>query len=84
MKRPLFFALFAVVTHLSGCSHFRKEPTIKESSTIAAETDENMRQRFVDRRASELVAQGVTAEAARTQAAAEYKARYSYTSSAKK
>jgi hypothetical protein len=84
MKRRLLFCLLTVTTLLAGCSHFKKEPKSKESSAIAADTDENLRLRFVNRRTEELVAQGIPAETARAQATAEYKARYSYTSSAQK
>jgi hypothetical protein len=84
MKQRSFFVLFATLVLLTSCSHFKKSQKPKENPAIAADTDENFRQRFVDKRAAELVAQGVSADAARTQAAEEFKARYGYTSAAKK
>ena len=84
MNSRLFLPLFALLALFSGCSHFKKHPKPKENSAIAADTDENFRQRFVEKRVGELVAQGVAAEAARAQANEEFKTRYSYTSAAKK
>jgi hypothetical protein len=84
MKRRLFFVFMAAVPLLAGCSLLRKNPKPKANPAIAADTDENFRQRFVERRAADLVAQGVGADAARAQAAEEFKARFGYTSAAKK
>lgn len=84
MKQRSFFVVCAALTLLTGCSHFKKSQKPKENPAIAADTDENFRQRFVDKRAADLVAQGVSADAARGQATEEFKARYGYTSAAKK
>jgi lipoprotein NlpI len=84
MKRRLFFVFSAVAVVATGCSHFKKNPKPKENPAIAADTDANFRQRFLIQRAGELVAQGLSEEAARVRAAEEFNARYGYTSSAKK
>ena len=84
MKRRLFFALLVAVPFLTGCSLLKRNPKPKENPAIAADTDENFRLRFVEKRTSELVAGGVAPQAARTQATEEFKVRYGYTSSAKK
>lgn len=84
MKQRSFFVVCAAVILSTGCSHFKKSQKPKENPAIAADTDENFRQRFVDKRAAELVTQGVAADAAKTQATEEFKARYGYTSAAKK
>ncbi|MEO7413319.1 MAG: hypothetical protein ABIZ81_08170 [Opitutaceae bacterium] len=84
MKRRLFFALLSMVALLSGCSFLKKNPKPKANPAIAADTDENFRQRFVERRTGELVTGGVAPETARAQATEEFKARYGYTSAAKK
>jgi len=84
MKQRALFLFLAVLTATAGCSHFKKSQKPKENPAIAADTDENFRQRFVDKRTAELEAQGVATNVARAQATEEFKARYSYTSAAKK
>ena len=69
---------------MPGCLFGKKHPKAKEQSAIAAETEESFRQRFVDKRSGELVAQGLNAEAARAQALEEFKVRYVYTTAAHK
>jgi hypothetical protein len=82
-KRSLFLLLIAA-TLVSGCFHFKKDRKPKENPAIAADTDENFRKRFIEKRTGELVTQGVSTEAAQGQATEEFKARYGYTSAAKK
>jgi hypothetical protein len=84
MKQRSFLVVCAAAALVTGCSHFKKSQKPKENPAIAADTDDNFRQRFVEKRAAELVVQGVSADAARAQATEEFKARYGYTSSAKK
>ena len=84
MKQRSLLVVFSTLILVTGCSHFKKNQKPKENPAIAADTDENFRQRFVEKRAAELVAQGVTAAAASTQAAEEFRVRYGYTSAAKK
>jgi hypothetical protein len=75
--------VFPALVLCPGCLHSKKNPKPKESA-IAAETEASFRQRFVDKRAGELVAQGLAAETARTQALEEFKVRYVYTTAAGK
>lgn len=82
--RPLLVALVLVATLGAGCSMLRKSSTPKESSALAAETDQILMQRWVEKRTAELVAQGQAEPAAKTQAVTEFRERYGYTSAAKK
>ena len=85
MKRRSLLVVSAALVLVTGCSHFKKTKKPKENPAIAADTDENFRQRYIEKRAAEIVvAGGVTAEAAKAQAAEEFKTRYGYTSAAKK
>ena len=84
MNRFSLVPLLLAVAFVPGCLHSKKNAKPKENPAIAAETDENFRIRFMDKRVAELTGQGVVAEAARAQAAEEFKARYGYTSAAKK
>ena len=83
--RPLLTCLALCAVLSAGCSMFsKKSATPKETKAPAAETEQLLRQRWVDKRAAELVAQGQSADAARTQATAEFKEHYGYISEPKK
>jgi hypothetical protein len=84
MKQSVLPTVFASVLLVTGCSHLKKNPKPAETTAIAADTDENFRQRFIEKRANELTAQGTAPAAARAQATEEFKTRYEYTSAAKK
>lgn len=68
----------------SGCLHGKKNAKPKESSAIAGDMESEFKRRFVDKRATELTAQGVTPEAARAQANEEFRVRYGATQAAGK
>jgi len=68
----------------SGCLFSKKAGRVKESSTIAADVEESFRQRWVAKRAAELVAQGTAADAAHTAAETEFRERFAYTLPAQK
>jgi len=80
-KRLIPSCLAAVVALSAGCMHSKKP---KENTSITGETEDTLKQRWIDKRTTELVAQGVTAEAARAQATTEFKAKYSFTGAAQK
>lgn len=82
--RPFLVTLVLAALLGSGCSVLKKSSTPRESSALAAETDQILMQRWLDKRSAELVAQGQSAEAAKTQAMTEFRERYGYTSAAKK
>lgn len=79
---PLLLAL--IVASCPGCLFSKKNPKPKENAAVASETEQALKQRFVDKRVGELVAQGVATDAARTQALEEFKHRYGYTGAAHK
>jgi hypothetical protein len=82
--RRLLLALLATATLLSaGCFHFKKSGA-KPNLGPAAEVEAEFKVRWVERRATELVAQGQNAEAARAQATAEFKERFGFTGAAQK
>lgn len=66
----------------SGCLFSKKTP--KENPAISSSVEEAFRVRWVEKRAAELVAKGTAAEAARTQADAEFRERYVFNNPIKK
>ncbi len=61
-----------------GCTFLHKSSKPKENTSISTETAENFRKRWVEKRSADLVAQGTAAEAARTQADAEFREKYDF------
>lgn len=89
MKRSLALPVLVLLAALSasGCHFFskdKKEKKPKENPAIATDTEESFKLRWIDRRAGELVAKGVAADAARQQAEAEFRENYKYTRAATK
>jgi hypothetical protein len=90
MKRLLLPTLAALVFLCAGCAlwPFGKKtasdapPKPKQSSKISTEVELEFRQRWTDKRASDLVAQGMTPEAAKAQALAEFRVQFAYTHAA--
>ena len=86
MKRLLTIVLAAVLAGCAGCHSFWKwkkkapDPTAETSKTLGADTEKQFMQRWIDKRAAELVSQGNTPENARAQAVAEYRKNFPYTS----
>lgn len=87
-KRFLPLAVLSAIVFLTGCSHLPfigkkfKHHTPKpaaESPHIATETEKEFQQRWVNKRANDLVSQGLTAEAARAQAMAEFDQKFAAT-----
>ena len=79
MKKVFLVAtLVALMPLAGGCSLFSKKARAKESTAIAGEVEATFRQRWVDKRAGELAAQGVAADAARAQAGREFDERYQF------
>ena len=66
MKRLPFLLLIVPVALLSACSHSKKKP--KENPAYASEVEEGFKQRWVEKRASELMALGLRPDLARQQA----------------
>ena len=84
MTRRLLLTLIATTAVFSaGCSMFKKSSS-KPKQGLASETESDFRNRWVDKRATELVAQGQTADAARAAATVEFKERFGFTGAAQK
>ena len=83
MTTPLFLCCLALAL-VPGCLSAKKSATPRDSGSIPTEVEENFRQRWVARRAAELVATGKAAEAARTEAEAEFRERYEFTKAGQK
>ena len=83
-QRLLLTSLCLAALLSSGCLFSKKTAAPKENPSIPGSVEESLRQRWVDKRVGELVAQGKTAEAARVQAAEEFRERYGYTGAAQK
>jgi hypothetical protein len=87
MTRPLLPILLGTTVLLTGgCNLFsrNKEAKPKETNAIASEVEAGFRQRWIDQRSAQLVTQGSTAEAARTQATNEFNERFAFTKDAQK
>jgi hypothetical protein len=84
MTKPLLLCVLAAAVALSsGCGMFsHKRP--KESSAIAADTEESLHKRYVEKRVAELTAQGKTPDVARSDAEAEFRERYAFALPTKK
>jgi hypothetical protein len=76
--------LITVLALCPGCVFSKKNSKPKENTAVATETEQTFKQRFVDKRATELTTQGIAPEDARTQALQEFRARYGYIGSAQK
>ena len=74
----------AALSFSSGCLFSKKSSRPKESSAISADVEESFRIRWVGKRASELAAQGTSADTARTQAEGEFRERFGFTRAAQK
>jgi hypothetical protein len=84
MIRRLLLPLLATAAVLSaGCSMFKKSAD-KPKYGLAGEVEADFKLRWVDKRTAELVAQGQAADAARTQANAEFKERYGFVGAGQK
>ena len=78
-QRLLFPVLLALAAALaSGCSMMKKSPAPTENPSIAGQTEDSLKQRWIERRAAELVAQGLAADAARAKATDEFREKYPY------
>jgi hypothetical protein len=83
IKRLLLSCLALAAVLSSGCMIFKKSSKPKDSIN-SNEVENTFRQRWIDKRAAELLAQGQAAEAARTQATDEFRARYGSMGTAQK
>lgn len=63
----------------SGCL-FSRHSAPKDNGPITAEVQETFHKRWIDKRTAELTAQGLAADAARSQAETEFRAKYDFKS----
>ncbi len=80
MKRSLILPLLLPLALLAGCKHGPSKP--KENPAVASEIEESFKQRWVEKRAADLVALGLRPDLARQQAIDEFGVRYGYTHAA--
>jgi hypothetical protein len=83
-RQILPFLFVAAIAFAGGCSIVRKPAKPTENPSIAGQTEESLKTRWIDRRVAELVAQGTAAEAARAQAAEEFRVKFPYMGTAQK
>ena len=83
-KLTLYAALVALLLLSTGCLFSKKSDRPKETSAISSEIEETFRQRWIEKRIADLVAQGTAAGAARPQAEQEFRDRYGFNQKAKK
>jgi len=83
-KRPFLPVLLAAVALCGGCLFAKKSAKPKEDPAMTSETEDSLKQRWIEKRTAELVAQGVAADAARAQATEEFRTKYSFTGAAQK
>jgi len=85
MKRVLPFVLLVPLALAAGCkSNPNKPKKPKENPAMASEIEDSFKQRWVEKRANELMGLGLRPDLARQQALEEFKVRYQYTHSADK
>lgn len=77
MKRPLLLCLILPVLLTSGCWWHRKSKP-KEITALASDVEAGFKERYMEKRTSELTAQGLRIDVARQQALDEFRARYVY------
>jgi hypothetical protein len=83
--KPMFTALLVAALALStGCVFSKKNSRPKESSAISSEVEATFRQRWLEKRVTELTAQGVAADQARPQAEQEFRDRFGFDQKLKK
>lgn len=83
-KPTLLIAAVLALSLSAGCLFSKKTDRPKESSAIASDNEEMLRKRWVDKRLSELAAQGVAADAARPQAEREFQEKFGFSTAKKK
>jgi hypothetical protein len=81
MKRLFPAVLAALVLMGAGCHHFsfKRKPKAKQDPHITRAIEKEFEQRWLAKRTDELVAAGKSADAAHTQALAEFRVKFSFT-----
>lgn len=85
MTQRLFLTCLCLTAILtSGCLLSKKSAQPKENPSIAGSVEDSLKVRWLEKRGAELIAQGKSPEAARSQAAQEFNERYPFTGAAQK
>lgn len=85
MTHRLFLSSLCLATLLtSGCRSSKQSAAPQENPSIPGSVEASLRQRWIEKRSAELVAQGKTADIARAQADTEFRERYGYIGAAQK
>jgi len=87
MKRLFIPVLAALLIGCAGCHLFSKKKkapaTPPDSPYVATDVEKDFMRRWIDKRVTDLVAQSTPAAAARAQADAEFKSKFSYLDAAR-
>ncbi len=78
-KRILILCLAITLPLFVGCSILKKEP----QTPITVQTEHSFRDRWIETRGAELVAEGISPTEAQRKATEEFRKRYGYTNAAK-
>jgi len=79
MKSPTFLAAATFILALgTGCLFPKNFAKVKANPHISTELQQQFEQRWEEKRAADLEAQGMNADAAKAQAAQEFSVKYSY------
>jgi hypothetical protein len=77
----VIFCLIGTTFLFTGCFSFKKKAP--EDKTITTQVEQSFKQRWIERRSSELVGQGRSADEAMSQAVSEFRQRYEFTGAAR-
>jgi len=84
IQRVFLLCLAGLLLLSTGCLFSKKTEKRKESSAIAGEVEANFKQRWIDKRVAELVAQGEAPDFARGRAAREFGEKFEFNTKGKK
>ena len=79
-KHRILLCLFLATPMLSGCFSWKKKAP--EDKTITVQVEQPFKQRWIERRSTELIGQGKPADIALAQAVQEFRTRYEFTGAA--
>jgi hypothetical protein len=80
-KRIATLLLACSTLLIAGCFSWGKKPKVDQH--ISVQVEETFKQRWIERRGSELMKQGVAPDTARSQAIEEFRQKYEFTTAAK-
>ncbi len=84
MTKPLLLSVLAFCLAFSTGCIFSKKSRVKDNGAIAADVEASFRKRWIEKRTSELTAQGQAVATAQSTAETEFRERYGFIQAAKK